>query len=117
MTNIEIEKEVQARVEFKMNELLNALKNSCDRNWQAAFQSGNPKYSNYYEAFGQMKQMLIKEMQLPTPSDEMYEIKKRANRDRAINKIMNTFYKRGERDFHQKERALVSIIEEVQKNC
>lgn len=113
---MDIEKEIQARVEFKMKELLTALENSCKRNWQIAFQSGNPKYSNYLEAFGQMKQMLIKEMQMPTPSNEMYEIKKRANRDRAINKIMNTFYKRGERDYHQKEKVLVSIIEEIQKN-
>jgi hypothetical protein len=29
---------------------------------------------------------------------------------------MNTFYKRGERDYHQKEKVLVSIIEEIQKN-
>ena len=108
------EKEIQARVDFKMNELLTAVENTAKANWNVAFQSNSPKHSHYWEAFGQMKQMLIKEMQMATPRDDMTEQKRRKKRDEAIDKIMERFCKRGERDYHEKERLLVSLIENAQ---
>ena len=108
------EKEIQARVDFKMNELLTAVENTAKANWNVAFQSNSQKHSHYWEAFGQMKQMLIKEMQMATPYDDMAEQKRRKKRDEAIDKIMERFCKRGERDYHEKERLLVSLIENAQ---
>ena len=108
------EKEIQARVDFKMNELLKAVENTAKANWNVAFQSNSQKHSHYWEAFGQMKQMVIKEMQMATPYDDMAEQKRRKKRDEAIDKIMERFCKRGERDYHEKERLLVSLIENVQ---
>ena len=108
------EKEIQARVDFKMNELLTAVENTAKANWKTAFQNNSQKHSYYWEAFGQMKQMLIKEIQMGTPHDDMAEQKRRKKRDEAINKIMERFCKRGERDYHQKEQLLVSIIEDAQ---
>jgi hypothetical protein len=108
------EKEIQARVDFKMNELLTAVENTAKANWDIAFQNNSQKRSHYWEAFGQMKGMLIKEMQMATPFDDMAEQKKRKKRDEAIDKIMECFCKRGERDYHEKERFLVSIIEIAQ---
>jgi hypothetical protein len=109
-----IEKEVEARVNFKMNELLNAIKNTAMANWNIAFQSNSQKNSHYWEAFEQMKQMLIKEMQMATPFNNMDEQNRRNKRDKAVDKIMESFYKRGERDYLHKERLLVSIIEDAQ---
>jgi hypothetical protein len=109
-----IEKEIQARVDFKMNELLTAVENTAKANWNVAFQSNSQKHSHYWEAFGQMKQMLIKERQMVTPYDDMSEQKRRKKRDEAIDKIMERFCKRGERDYHDKERLLVSLIENAQ---
>lgn len=108
------EKEIQARVDFKMNELLTAVENTAKANWGLAFENNSQKHSHYWEAFGQMKQMLIKEMQMPTPYDDMAEQKRRKKRDEAIYKIMERFCKRGERDYHEKERLLVSLIEKAQ---
>jgi hypothetical protein len=108
------EKEIQARVDFKMNELLTAVENTAKANWNIAFQSNSQKHSHYWEAFGQMKQMLIKEMQMATPYDDMAEQKRRKKRDEAIDKIMERFCKRRERDYHEKERLLVSLIENAQ---
>jgi len=108
------EKEIQARVDFKMNELLTAVENTAKANWNVAFQSNSQKHSHYWEAFGQMKQMLIKEMQMSTPYDDMAEQKRRKKRDEAIDKIMERFCKRGERDYHHKEQLLVSLIENAQ---
>lgn len=108
------EKEIQARVDFKMNELLTAVENTAKANWNVAFQSNSQKHSHYWEAFGQMKQMLIKEMQMSTPYDDMAEQKRRKKRDEAIDKIMERFCKRGERDYHHKEQLIVSLIENAQ---
>lgn len=109
-----IEKEIQARVDFKINELLTTVENTAKANWNTAFQSNSQKHSYYWEAFEQMKQMLIKEMQMTAPYDDMAEQKRRKKRDEAIDKIMERFCKRGERDYHEKERVLVSIIENAQ---
>lgn len=112
---MDIEKEVQARVEFKMNELLTAVENTAKNNWNSAFHSGNPKHAHYWEAFSQLKGMLSKEIKMSTPFDNMAKQDKRRKRNIAIEKIMGRFCKRGERDYHQKERLLVSIIEEAQR--
>ena len=108
------EKEIQARVDFKMNELLTAVENTAKANWNVAFQNNSQKHSHYWEAFGQIKQMFIKEMQMATPINDMAEHKRIEKRDKAIDKIMERFCKRGERDYHHKERLLVSIVEDAQ---
>lgn len=108
------EKEIQARVDFKMKELLTAVENTAKANWNVAFQNNSQKHSHYWEAFGQMKQMLIKEMKMATPYDDMAEQKRKKKRDEAIDKIMERFCKRGERDYHHKEKLLVSLIEDAQ---
>ena len=107
------EEEVKARVEFKLNELLTAVENTAENNWNSAFHSGNPKLGHYWEAFSQLKGMLLKEIEMPTPFDNIAEQDRRRKRDIAIEKIMSRFCKKGERDYHQKERLLVSIIEDA----
>jgi hypothetical protein len=108
------EKEIQVRVVFKMNELLTAVENIARVNWNIAFQSNSQKHSHYWEAFGQLKQMLQKEMRMAAPYDDMAEQKRRDKRDEAIDKIMGRFCERSERDYRQKKRLLTSIIENAQ---
>lgn len=115
MDQDQIEKEVQARVNFKMNELLTGIENVAKINWGLAFENMSQKHSHYWEAFTQMKQMLIKEMEMSASYDDMAEQKKRVRRDEAIDAIMKRFCQRGEKDYHHKEHLLVSIIEKAQK--
>lgn len=114
MSQEEIEKEIQARVEFKMNELLTAVQNTAETNWGIAFESMSAKHTHYWEAFNQMAAMLKKESAMAMPCNEMYNANKRFKRDRAINKIMERLVQRGTRDYHQKEKFLVSVIEDAQ---
>jgi hypothetical protein len=109
-----MEEEIQARVNFKMNELLTAIENTAKANWNIAFQNNSQKHSYYWEAFEQIKQMLIKEMQMTTPYNDMAEQERRKKRDEATDKIMKLFCKRGEKDYHYKERVLVSFIKSAQ---
>ena len=114
MNQEEIEKEIQARVEFKMNELLIAVQNTAKTNWELAFNSRSAKHTHYWEAFNQFAAMLKKEAAMATPCNEMHVANKRFKRDRAIDKIMERLVQRGTRDYHQKEKFLVSIIEDAQ---
>lgn len=111
-----IEQEVEARVKFKMNEILTAVENTAKANWSEAFHNNSQRHAHYFEAFEQMKKMLIKEMNLPVPYDDMAQQKRRKKRDEAINKIMERFCIRGENNYHAKERFLVSIIENIQND-
>ena len=61
-----------------------------------------------------MKEMLIKEMKMGTPYNDMAEQKRKQKRDDAVAKIMERFCKKGDRDYHHKDRLLVSIIENAQ---
>ena len=88
MNQKEIEAEIQERVNFKMEQLLSAVKEASSRNWHLAFNSGNPKYQYYQEAFAQMSVMFRKEMEMPVPSDDMYGMKRRGLRDKAVDAIM-----------------------------
>ena len=111
---MDIEKEIQARIEFKMNELLDAVQNAAMANWTTAFNETSPKHTYYWEAFKQFKSMLVKEMQMPPPYDDMAAHKKRMAADKAISEIMKRFCDRGQRDYYEKERVLVGIIDDVQ---
>ena len=114
MSQEEIEKEIQARVEFKMNELLTAVQNTAETNWGLAFSEMSAKHTHYWEAFNQLAVMLKKESEMATPCNEMHIANKRLKRDRAIDKIMDRFAQRGTRGYHQKEKFLVSVIEAAQ---
>ena len=109
-----IEKEIQARVEFKLREILEAVKNTSNANWNNAANTGSPKYAHYWEAFEQFKEILLKEVNLSPPIDEMAEKNKRDRRDKAVDKIMNKVAKRGDRDYYFKEKIVVLAIESAQ---
>jgi len=110
----EIELEVQARVKFKLSELMTVIENSAKSHWHLAFINNSQKHSHYFEALNQVKSMMEKEINMPTPVSDMQFEKLRNQRDIVVNKIMDRFCRRGEKDYYDKERVLVSIIEKLQ---
>lgn len=113
-SNTDIENEVQARIEFKMNEFMMGMKNACTRNWHIAAQSGNQKYQHYWEAFEQMKEMFEKEIRMPPPYDDMYKRKKWEAKEKAVKNIANSLDLKGRRDYDHKIRIVASEIEKAQ---
>ncbi len=115
MTEQDIEKEVQARVDYKMNELITACTNIANTNFGAAFNSGHPKYVYYMEAFKEFKQMIVKEKHMPLPIDHLVETKKREKRDKAVEKLSDRLLKRSTRDYHHLQMVISETIEEAQR--
>ncbi len=122
MSEEEIEKEVQARVSFKMKEFLTGLENRIKTSKHLELQlifddnfKDGQKYQHYKEAFSQMKVMFQKELEMTTPINNMAETERREKRDKAINSIVNRLKLRGTRDGHEIERFLVQVIEKVQQ--
>jgi hypothetical protein len=113
--DINIEKEVEERVRFKMNEFLTSMENRCKIEWNVAATTGHPKHNYYLEAFSQMKGMFQKEIDMPTPYDNMSEIKRRDIRDKAIEKLNNRLIKRGNYDSFQKEQFVYQVLNELTK--
>lgn len=111
---MDIEKEIQARVNFKLNEILTAVENSAKINWNIAFRSNSPKHSHYWEAFGQLKGMITKECDMSVPYDDMVEQSRRKSRDIAVNNISERLLKHGDRDYYHKVSLIVSEIEKSQ---
>ena len=112
MTELEINKEIQARIEFKMNEVLTSIKNRLGYKYQQAFdmtQNSNAEF----RAFQELSEIFKKEMYLPTPYDNMSEEKKRKAKDKAVDKIVDSFELRGY-EYEMKIRTIVSAIEMAQ---
>jgi hypothetical protein len=116
-TKEEIEREVEERVRFKMNELLTGLKNRSAFNWNNAFNSGNPKYQHYMEAQNEMVEMFNKELEMKFPY-EFNEKKDKENRirmDKVIQNVIDRFKLRGRFSGHELNSVLYNILKELQK--
>lgn len=115
----EIEAEVQARVDFKMNEFLTALKNTINNNYAATLQTGNPKYYYYWEAFVRLQEMVKKEMEMPVPYDlltkESIDRKLKLKRDEVVEKLSNRLLKKGSYDYQNNQAFIANVIEELLK--
>jgi hypothetical protein len=113
MTPQEIEKEIQARVEFKLNELLTGVKNRVGFKYKAAFDM--TRESEYaWKAFKELEEMLHKEINMPTPRDNMAIQKKWEAKQFAVEKIEKSLDLRGRRDYDDKIRVIVAAIETAQ---
>ena len=113
MTELEIEKEIQARVEFKMREFLTAVKNRLGYKYNQAFDM-TLKSQEAWKAFEEISEMLNKEIFLPTPYDNMANERKRRAKNIAVNKIVERFDLIGMYDYRPKINCIVSAIEEAQ---
>lgn len=110
MTELEIEKEIQARIEFKMNEFLTSVKNTLSFKYRQAFDmSRESEYS--WKAFQEVSEILQKEIYLPTPCNKMSQYRKIKAKDAAVEKISKTLDLRGRRDYFDKIKIIVSAVE------
>ncbi|MFH6944592.1 hypothetical protein [Flavobacterium sp. FlaQc-50] len=114
-TEEEIEKEIETRVRFKMNELLAGVSNVSKMNWQKAFHCMNPKYHHYSEAFAQLGTMFEKElfMAYPYKFNEKQETEWKEKRNKTIDKIVNRLNLRGTRDCVAIEKFLYHELEKL----
>lgn len=123
-TEQDIEREVQARVNFKMEEILTGLRNRVALEYQLAVDmvdapAQSQKHMHYNEAYKNFMQMVLKEYHLPTPSNDMYQVRLSRSKDRAVDKIMgrineSTRGKLGPNDTYSLTRAVVDAIELAQ---
>jgi len=113
MTDIEIEQEIQARIEFKMNEFKTSLKNRLAFKYRQIFDETKESFA-VWKAFEEVCEVLQKEVQMPTPHDNMAQERKRKAKDVAVEKIVKTLDLRG-RDYHDKIRVIVSAVEVAQE--
>lgn len=111
--NNENEREIEARVEFKINELFTGIKNTIKNNYIAALHSGSSKYYYYWEAFTIFENMIEKEIKMGVPYNEMAKQKLKEKRDKAVDDIMGRLCKKGSPDYHQKQKFVVNIVEKL----
>ena len=102
--------EINERVAFKLNEILDATKNNCDLYWGAAFNNKHPRYYYYWEAFTEFKKIILKEINLPVPYNDMAENKRKKKNNIVIEKLRDLLLKRGEKDYDLKLKRIVNII-------
>jgi hypothetical protein len=113
MDNIQTEKEIQERVEFKINELLTNLRNRLKHKYGQAFDMTRES-NEKLKAFQELMEVAEKEIILPCPYDSMTEERKRKAKDKAVEEITKALDMRWQRDYHIKIRRFVSIIEKAQ---
>jgi hypothetical protein len=137
-TNEEIEREVQERVNFKLNDIKDSINNHLKRSkWSqyhgivelnkmklSAIIPQHLVYSNYRiteESWTVLNEIFKKEIEMPVPYDEMYEKRCGKEKDEFIDKVMNDFeyMTRGMRIDEGRKRGfikmLVSKIERIQR--
>lgn len=117
-TQEEIEKEIETRVRFKMNELLTGVSNVSKMNWQKAFHCMNPKYQHYSEAFAQLGTMFEKElfMAYPYKFNKKQENEWKVKRDETIDKIIYRLNIVGTKDRFAIEKFLHHELEKLKNH-
>lgn len=115
MTELEINKEVQTRVEFKMNEFLEGVKNRLAFKYGQAFDMTR-KSNKAWLAFKEVSEMISKEIHMPTPYDSMSEKNRREAKNKAVDKIMKSLNLQGKDvDYNHILRSVVAGVEMGQK--
>ena len=110
---IKIEQEIQSRVEFKMNEFLTAVKNRVRFKHKQAFDM-TQKSQHAWEAFEEISEMIKKEINMPTPYDDMTKFRMNEARNKAIDNIVDRLKINGTMDGRQVISFLVREIENAQ---
>jgi len=107
----EFEKEVQERVNFKLQEIQDAINAEVNR---AKHLIG---YANSVSAFLRMNEIFNKEKSLPVPYDEMYRERKQKQKNIAVDKIMQRFESimQGQIDSRELPRIASLIAKSIEK--
>ena len=113
MSKQEIEDEIQARLEFKMNEMMDGLKNRIKFKYSQAWDM--TRESQYHwQAFEEVATMMMKEMKMAPPNNEMAKTRKWEAKEKAVNNLIGDLKLYGTRDYDIKVRCIVRAIEKAQ---
>ena len=104
------EKEIKARVEFKLNDILSHIKARCESSWNSAFATGSPAHTYYWEAFKEIESIFKKEIDMGVPYDSISDKNRKEARNKAVDDVVRLFGHEG----HRKIRSIVRIIEQAQ---
>ena len=133
-TNEEIEREVQERVNFKLNDIRDSINNHLKRSKWSQYHGiielnknkllavipAHIAYSNYRiteESWTVLNEIFKKEIEMPVPYDEMYVEKNRKEKDIFVDDIMSDFdnMTRGMRISHgQRHRFVKMLVEKIE---
>ncbi len=115
MSESEIENEINARVEFKMNELLTGIKNRVGFKYGQALNDSNLVNVCMWKAYSEFSEMVRKEIEMGTPHDRMHDEKKRKAKDKSVDKIVEALDLRTiNSKYYSKISTIVSAIEQAQ---
>jgi hypothetical protein len=114
MNKILIEKEIQRRVAFKMGEFWTSFENHMKRNehykWAAMNREDSQKAQHFIEAYEEIRDILRKEIELPTALDDETEKRIWESKEFLVDKISNRLLERGTRDYIHKKSFINNCI-------
>lgn len=111
----EVEREIQERVAFKLNDVLSALTAQANREFSNALHLNEPMHVANSKALQFLETRIKKEIEMPLPYDDMAEQKFRAARDKAVSVIHDRTIGRGDRNEQAKVRVIVSAVEKAMR--
>lgn len=114
MTPKEIEDEIQARIEFKMEEFLTSLKNRLVIKRQGVFQLETMDSYYTWKAFEEVCAVMRKEIRMAPPYDEMAKKRKWEAKEKAVDNIVNKLKLQGTDNWWLKQKIIANEIENSQ---
>ena len=100
----DIEKEIQARVEYKMNEFLGNVQKTANYSWHHGIKTGEAKYINYWEALSMLRDFLNNELKRPLPSINLVEEFKTKHKGEVLDEIIKKLKKIKRGIAHKKKK-------------
>lgn len=113
----DIEKEIQARVEYKMNEFLGNVQKTANYSWHHGIKTGEAKYINYWEALSMLRDFLNNELKRPLPSTNLVEEFKTKHKGEVLDEIIKKLSSFGylpEKEEGKIRRFLIKKIDMLQ---
>ncbi len=111
----DIEREIQERVAFKLNDVLSAVTEQANREFNRAFDSTCPVATANHKALTYLKQRIKNEIEMPLPYDQMAEEKFKAARNQAVSTICGRLISRGDRAERNKTSIVVNAVEKAMR--
>jgi hypothetical protein len=114
MTPEEIEREIQARVDFKMNEFRTAVGNMVGVMYARCYFNPSGHAVREWETYKAILGMVTKEIEMALPYNKIDKMKQKKARNKAVDEIERSLKLRGTRDGFHKLTIINSIIEKAQ---
>ena len=114
MNSKEIEDEIQARIDFKMEEFLTSLKNRLGFKKAEAYSELTDKSFYKWKAFEEVCEVMRKEIRMGPPHDEMARVRKWKAKEKAVDNIVKKLKIEGGVDSMIKQRIIADEIENSQ---